>query len=178
MLPAIRAGGHTYHLLVQGGKGAACASCNGAALRLLNRDNLSGKGGPGHIGGDLATAVAPGGCEVLTAPAVWHSGKDTRVIYANGCGTAAYRVSVTTQGRFRLDRVWSTSSGGTTPVVARGTLWVASGGEIRAYRPKDGALLWRGGDISDVHWQYPLVVGKKLYIADSSSHVYAFNIGS
>ncbi|PZS05520.1 MAG: hypothetical protein DLM70_06320, partial [Chloroflexi bacterium] len=70
ILPDIRQGGKTYHLLIQAGKGPACASCSGAALRLLNRDNLSGRAGPGHLGGDLSDAQAPGGSEVLTAPAV------------------------------------------------------------------------------------------------------------
>jgi hypothetical protein len=39
------AGGRFPHLAVQGGKDGH--------LRLLNLDNLSGEGGPGHIGGEL-----------------------------------------------------------------------------------------------------------------------------
>ena len=49
---------------MQGGKDAK--------LRLLNLDDLSGQGGPGHTGGEIGPLVdVPQGGQVLTAPAVW-----------------------------------------------------------------------------------------------------------
>jgi hypothetical protein len=175
LLPAVRAGGHTYHLLVQGGKGPACGSCNGVALRLLNRDNLSGHQGPGHLGGDIQDAQAPGGCEVLTAPAVWTSpAHQIWIFYANQCGLSAYRLSGPSRGAFHLERAWSIGDGGTTPIVRNGVLYVAHSGGITAYNPASHAVLWRDSSIGGIHWEYPLVTGNRLFIADENGHVTAF----
>ncbi len=62
LLPAI-AHSSTPDLAIQAGKDAQ--------LRLLNRTNLSGQGGPGHLGGELQTLDAPNHCPVMTQPAVW-----------------------------------------------------------------------------------------------------------
>jgi hypothetical protein len=175
LLPTVKQGGHAYHLLVQGGKGPACDSCSGVALHLLNRDDLSGHGGPGRLGGDLQTIQAPGGCAVLTAPAVWRSpSHQIWVFYANDCGLAGYRLYSPSPGKFRLDRVWSLGVGGTTPVVDHGVLYVARDGEIRAYDPAGHRLLWKGSGIGAIHWQYPLIAGNRLFIADQSSHLVAY----
>lgn len=176
LLPPIRQGGHVYHLLVQGGKGPACGTCNGVALRLLNRDNLSGQRGPGHLGGDLVDVQAPGSCEVLTAPTVWRSPTGTIwVFYANDCGTAGYRLYSPSPGRFRLDQGWFVHQGGTTPVMSGGVLYVARSGQLSGYDPLTGNLL-TGVAIGALHWQYPLIAGGSLYIADESGHVSAFAV--
>jgi outer membrane protein assembly factor BamB len=176
LLPPMRSGGRTYHLLVQGGKGPACGNCDGAALRLLNRDNLSGRNGPGHLGGDLAITPAPGGCEVLTAPAIWKGPSFPVVVYANDCGTAGYRVTAPSAGHFRLKRIWSTGRGGTTPVVHGGVLYTARDGNLTAYNPANGTVLGSTAAIGGIHWEYPLVVGKRLYISDNAGHVFAFAV--
>jgi hypothetical protein len=174
LLPPLTIGGKTYHLLVQGGKGPACSNCGGTALRLIDRDDMSGQGGPGHLGGDLSDADAPGGCETLTAPAVATSSSHlTTVIYANGCGTAGYRVQSGSSGKPTLRLVWKTSTTGTTPVVHAGVLYVAHDKAITAYNPTTGKVLGTTGGIGDLHWQYPLIVGKSLYIADDDGHVTA-----
>lgn len=175
ILPPVHVNGRVYHLLVQGGKGPACPSCGPAVLRLLNRDHLSGRPGTGHLGGDLQTLPEPGGCEVLTAPAVWHDrAHGIWVIYANDCGIAGYRVM--TRGKPQLRRVWAVSHGGTTPVVHGGILWVARNGEIAAYRPYNGSLLWRTTAIGQLHWEYPLVAGHRLFMTDESGHLSAYAI--
>jgi hypothetical protein len=174
LLPTVKAGGRAFHLLVQGGKGPACDSCRGVALRLLNRDNLSGRNGPGHLGGDLQDVPAPGGCEVLTAPVVWKTGSAIWVFYANDCGVAAYRLSLN-GARFSLDRVWSVGQGGSTPVLAHGMLWVAHGGGLNAYGPRSGLLLLQI-PIGNIHWEYPLIAGNMLYITDEGRHVSAYGI--
>ena len=175
ILPAITSGGRSYHLLVQGGKGPACSSCGGVALRLLNRDDLSGHGAPGQLGGDLITAQSPGGCEVLTAPGVWVSPSHTiMVIYANDCGTAGYKVTSPSAGHFRLDRVWSNGSGGTTPVLHGGVLYVARGHSLTAYNPANGSVLGQTAAIGGIHWEYPLITGNRLYITDETGTVTAF----
>jgi hypothetical protein len=174
LLPAVKLHGHTYHLLVQGGKGPACDSCSGVALRLLNRDNLSGQHGLGHLGGDLQDVQSPGGSEVLTAPAVWKKDGAIWVFYANDSGVAAYRLSAA-GSRFSLSTVWTSGTGGSTPVLAGGVLWVARGGGLNAYGPMTGHLLLHIS-IGDIHWQYPLIVGNTLYIADQSRQVTAYRI--
>lgn len=178
LLAPVSQGGHSYHFLVQGGKGPACGSCSGAAIRLLNRDNLSGHGGPGHLGGDLQDLQTPGGDEVLTAPAVWKWHGQIWVFYVNGSGTAGYRLFSTGHGAFRLRRMWSNGNGGTTPKLSAGVLYVASSGSIRAYNPGTGQLRAQAGGIGGIHWEYPLIAGGRLFITDQSGHVTAFSIRS
>lgn len=174
LLSPIKSGGRTYHLLVQAGKGPACASCGGAALRLLNRDDLSGHHGPGHLGGDLYDTLTPGGDEVLTAPAVWRSPKgDAWDFVATGSGVAGYRV-VTAGKAFRLRREWLDTPGGSTPILSRGILYVASSGRLRALDPATGTILWRSSDIGDVHWEYPRITGNFLFVTDEGGHMYAY----
>jgi PQQ-like domain len=176
LLPTIRRNGQEYHLLVQGGKGPACGSCSGAALRLLDRDNLSGKGGPGNLGGDLQDLPTPCGEAVLTAPAVWSSPSHrTWVFYANDCAVAGYRLSATATG-FQLSRMWQVKPGGTTPVLTHGVLWLARNGEIAGLDPKTGAGLF-SGVIGNVHWEYPLIAGGRIFITDENRHVTAFARG-
>lgn len=174
VLPTIKQGTHSYRLLVQGEKGPACDGCSGVALRLLNRDNLSGRGGPGHLGGDLQDVQTPGSCEVLTAPAVWTSpSHQIWVFYANSCGIGGYRLSSPSPGKFRLDRVWSLSSGGTTPILRNGILFVARSGRLTAYNPTNHAVLWQT-NIGDVHWEYPLIASHRLFMTDEQGHISAY----
>ena len=174
LLPTIRQGSHSYHLLLQGGKGPACGGCSGVAIRLLNRDNLSGQRGPGHLGGDLDDAQAPGGCEVLTAPAVWKQGPGKFwIFYANDCGVAGYRLASPSPGKFRIDRIWAIGTGGTTPVISGGVLYVAHSGAVVAYDPGSGRTLWNAA-IGDVHWEYPLIAAHRLYVTDQSGKLHAF----
>lgn len=176
ILPTVRGGNRTYHLLVQGGKGAACPSCGSPVLRLLNRDALGGRGGTGRLGGDLQTIPEPGGCEVLTAPAVWHNRPHgIWVLYVNDCGAAGYRL-VIRDGQPRLRREWTLPKGGTTPVVHDGFLWIARSGSIAAYRPYSGAMVWQASGLGPVHWEYPLVAGHRLFMSDENGHLSAYSI--
>jgi outer membrane protein assembly factor BamB len=175
LLPDIKQGTQTYHLLVQGGKGAACSACSGVGLHLLNRDDLSGRGGPGHLGGDVATAQAPGNCEILTAPAVSQHAGQIWVLYANSCGVAGYQLIHSSGRSFALSQRWFVGVGGSTPVLSGGVLYVAHDGEIRGYNPSSGAVVWRAPGIGGVHWEYPLVVGHRLYMTDENGHVTAYS---
>ncbi len=175
LLPPLRAHGHTYHLLVQGGKGSACDGCSGTALRLLNRDNLSGHGGLGYIGGDLADAFSPGKCEVLTAPAVWRPKANSAwVFYANNCGVDGYRIVATKRG-FSLRTTWMAGNSGTTPVLHHGALYIARSGHLTVYAAGSGKTLW-DSSIGNIHWEYPLIAGGRLYLTDESGHLTALAI--
>ncbi|HEY2737639.1 MAG TPA: PQQ-binding-like beta-propeller repeat protein, partial [Thermoanaerobaculia bacterium] len=76
-------GSRYAHLGLQGGKDSK--------LRLINLDDLSGSGGPGHIGGEIQKIAVPQGAVVLTAPAIWSDPVDgsTWAFVGNGAGLSA-----------------------------------------------------------------------------------------
>jgi hypothetical protein len=167
ILPSTNA---TYpHLAIQSGKD----SC----VRLLNLDNLSGAGGPGHAGGELnvatscSTDAASGG--VLPQPAVWVNPADgkTWAFVASWGGIDAYRLN--TVGTPSLSKQWSVPGAGTSPAIANGMLYYAPGGIVRALDPLTGAQLW-SASIGGIHWQSPIVVNGHLYITDSGSQLWSF----
>ncbi len=173
VLPPLRVGGQTYHLLVQAGKGPASPG-SGAAIRLLNRDNLSGTGQVGRLGGDLADVTAPGDTAVLTAPAVWSHGGQAWAFYANDSGIAAYRVTHS-NGVWHLGTVWSKGTAGTTPIIHKGALYVLHNSGITVYDPATGAIKW-SGPFGPVHWEYPLVTHGRLFATDEHGKVVAYAI--
>jgi len=175
ILPTLSSGGRTYHLLVQAGKGPSCRTCRGAVLRLLNRDNLSGQGGPGHLGGDLQDVKSPGGCEVVTAPAVWKSPAGQMwVYYADGCGLTGYRISISRR-KPHIAVFWSIKVGGSTPIMDHGVLFV-SHGDVSAYDPETGRVLGTVTGTGPDHWEYPSVTGTRLFMTDEQGHVAAYSI--
>ena len=83
------AASNVQHLAMQGGKDAK--------IRLLNLANLSGQGGPGHTGGEVAAIInVPQGGGVLSQPAVWVNPADgsTWVFIVNGSGASALRLTI------------------------------------------------------------------------------------
>lgn len=178
-MPALlppQAGSQTPYLLVQGGKDNI--------LRLLDRQNLSGQGGPGHVGGELQIIGSPGKCDVLTQPAVWQDSTThaTWIFVADSCGLGAYRAVTSAQGVTTLQHGWSSARGGTSPVLANGVLFVADSGAVRTLDPRSGRELWSsaapaaGGSIGNVHWQSPIVIGGRLYCADQDGQLSAYEL--
>jgi outer membrane protein assembly factor BamB len=152
-------------------------------LRLLNRENLSGKGGPGHLGGELQDISTPGRCAVLTQPAVWtDAAGQVWLFVTDGCATAGYQVVTTAQGTTRLRQAWSVQQGATSPVVAGGILFAATGGQISALDPHTGRQLWSStdasahGTIGSVHWESPIVINGRLYCSDEDGHLTAYGL--
>ena len=133
--------------LAQGGKDGK--------IRVLSVARM--RGTAPHLGGEAQTVSTPSGTDLFTAPAVWHQGKTTWMIAADNGGTAAWRFS---NGRLR--RAWSNGTGGTSPVVAGGLLYVYSpGGGLNVYMPATGKVvttLSAGGG----HWNSPIVVGGRI----------------
>jgi outer membrane protein assembly factor BamB len=173
LLPEI-AGSKTPYLLVQGGKDAI--------LRLLNRRDLSGQGGPGHLGGELQTLPSPG-CGIFTQPAVWREGDGTIwVIVAGQCGLGAYQVATDASGATRLRADWHRDTVGTSPVLAGGVLFLATSGQVLALDPHTGRQLWgsaqasAGGSIGGIHWESPIVTGGTLYVPDEDGHLTAYRV--
>ena len=141
-------------LAVQGGKDGKLA-----VLDLGRLDGTTGRAS-GRLGGDLSDTSTPGGNELLTAPAVWHSHGRTYVFAADGSGTTAYLL--TDPAHPRLQTVWSVGQSGTSPVVAGGLLYVYDpGGRIAIRRPGSGAVV-RELQSPSGHWNSPIVAGGRV----------------
>ena len=160
------------HVGVQAGKDSK--------LRLLNLDDFSGKGGTGHLDGDLGVINVPQGGQVLTAPATWTDGVDgagdTWVIVANNAGIAGLRVTYDGQGKPRLQPVWQNKPGGTSPMVAGGVVFYATGSGVLALDPTTGKELWRDSDLGGIHWESPVVVNGFVYLTDNNGKLTAWGL--
>lgn len=174
LLPAIPRS-RTPYLAVQASKDSL--------LRLLNRQNLSGQGGPGHVGGELQTIATPGSCPVLTQPAVWTDASGAIWLFVtDGCALGGYQAVTTDHGDTTLRQVWSVPHGATSPIVAGGVLFTATQGQITALDPHTGRQLWSsadpaaGGTIGGIHWESPIVVGGRLYCSDESGQLSAYGL--
>jgi outer membrane protein assembly factor BamB len=160
------------HLGLQTGKDAK--------LRLLNLENLSGQGGPGHTGGEVGAVIpVPQGGQVLTAPAVWvdPASGATWVFVANSQGISGLKLVVANDGTPGLSPEWQDGSGGTSPVLANGVLFYATPGRIRALNPLDGHELWSDTQIGGIHWESPIVANGALYITDENAHLTVYALG-
>lgn len=163
----------TPHLLVIGGKDNL--------VRLLNKDNLSGKRGPNHVGGELQTLTIP--CQTLAHPISWNDSSNTTwVFFADMCGTLhAYKV--VNNGRSLLKQIYE--KGGiakNSPVIANGILYVSISNKVSAVDPTTGNILWSstqssaGGNIGSLHWQSPVVVNGTVYMPDNNGNISAYGL--
>lgn len=154
-------------------------------LRLLNRQNLNGKGGPGYIGGEMQTLDSPGHCPVLTQPAVWTDPDDGQVwvLVSDGCSIGGYQVVTSPLGITTLRKAWSVSDNATSPIVAGGVLFAATSyNGIVALDPRNGRQLWSSaeptakGSIGSIHWESPIVVNGRLYCSDEQGNISAYGL--
>jgi len=149
----------TPQLIAQGGKDGK--------IRLLSLRRL--RGAAPHKGGELQVVSTPSGSELFTAPAVWRSGRRVFLIAADNGGTQAWELR---GGKLRS--VWRNRSGGTSPVVAGGLLWVydPGGGGVRVYRPASGRLvatLPAGAG----HWNSPIVSDGRVALPEGDANDHA-----
>ena len=173
LLPTLSgANASNQHVAVQSGKDSK--------LRFINLDNMSGKGGPGHTGGQIGAIVnVPQGGEVLTQPAVWvNPANGTPWIFiANDNGVSGLPVVLDGAGNDKFGTGWQVAGGATSPVVVNGMVFVAGGGLIRALNPLNGSVLWSSSGIGSIHWESPIVDNGVLYITDGNAHLTAFSVG-
>ncbi|MBA3823104.1 MAG: PQQ-binding-like beta-propeller repeat protein [Ktedonobacterales bacterium] len=183
LLPKI-ANSKTPLLLVQGGKDGT--------LRLINRQNMSGQGGPSHLGGEVATTNAPGplnkGLLVFAQPVVWTDAQGTVWVFVTSelaavTGyTAGYQVQTDSTGKTTLHQAWQIHQKSNSPVLAGGVLYLATSGKILGLDPATGKTLWdssaaqAGGNIGSIHWESPIVVNGRLFMPDESGNVYAYGL--
>jgi hypothetical protein len=156
------------HLAVQSGKDAK--------IRLLNRDNLSGAGGPAQVGGELQKLDVPQGGAVLTQPAVWANPTDGSlwVFIANAQGISGLQLVVDGAGTPSLSPRWSNTSGGTSPIIANDILYSAGPRRLSALDPTSGVPLWSDGSIGNIHWESPIVVNGTLFVTDENAMLWAY----
>jgi outer membrane protein assembly factor BamB len=159
------------HLGLQSGKDGL--------LRLLNLDNLSGQGGPGHTGGEVSQVIPlPQGDGVFTQPAAWVNSADhsTWVFIASASGISGFKVTVDGSGTPALASQWTDPAGGTSPVMANGVLFYASTGGISALNPLTGDQLWSDARVASFHWESPIVANRVLYITDENGRLTAYSV--
>jgi len=162
--PALLPPYHGFRLAVQTGKDSQ--------LHLLDLSRLDGTtGGAGaRLGGQLQEIPAPGSAMVFTAPAVWRDGSRVYVFVASDSGTAAYELYGGRHPRLRV--AWQNGSGGTSPVVSGGLLYVydEQNGALNIRQAASGALL-RSLPVAVGHWSSPIVVGGRIILPTGNYHV-------
>jgi hypothetical protein len=146
--------------------GYAAMSGKDAKIRVLRLARLNGRtshAGP-ITGGEVQTLPAPGG-GVFNQPVVWRHGRRTTVFYTSFDGTAAYAW----RGH-RLHKEWENGTGGTSPILAGGLLYVYDpGGSLVVYRPGSGRVVARL-DAGDGHWNSPVIGGGRIALPEGNAN--------
>ncbi len=164
--PAVLPTYHGRRLAVQGGKAGV--------LDLLDLDRLDGTtgGASGRLGGQIQEISSPGHNEVLTAPAVWSHGGRIWVFVGDGAGTWAYVLSGGA-AHPHLGVAWKSGSGGTSPVIAGGLLYVYDpGGSLDIYLPDSGHRLV-SLPAGSGHWNSPIVTGGRVILPVGNANDHA-----
>jgi outer membrane protein assembly factor BamB len=135
-------------------------------IRVLSVGRM--RGTAPHQGGEVQVVSTPSGTDLFTAPAVWHHAGVTWLIAADNGGTEAWRFR-----NGHLSTAWRNRTGGTSPVVAGGLLWVyAPDGGLNVYLPATGrrvATLVAGPG----HWNSPIVVDGRVALPEGNANSHA-----
>jgi hypothetical protein len=157
------------HLAAQSGKDAL--------VRLINLDNLSGQGGPGHVAGEISSTALPTGGENQNPSSTWINPADNSTwvfLVSPANGINAFRLSVDGSGNPSLVAMWSAGGGGGGAAIANNVLYYASNNDFHALNPTTGVELWHNTGIGAIHWQTPTVVNGVVYIGDNGRQLTAF----
>jgi len=145
-------------------------------LRLVNIDDLSGQGGPRHVGGELSRTPVPQGGVVLARPATWLAPDGQTWVFVTTHRGASGLAIVSRDGVPVLEPRWTNAIDGATPVIVNGVLYFARDHELVALNPETGERLWSDSSLGGIHWQSPIVVNGRIYVCDNDGHVFAFGV--
>jgi hypothetical protein len=178
----VPAGSAIAHLGLQAGKDGK--------LRLIDLDDMSGQGGPAHVGGEIQLIDVPQGHNGFPSdrmreqPAVWvdPSDQSTWVFAGNGSGLSGLQLGLDGSNRPQLIARWTkagATNASTSPVVANGVLYTAGpcadGGLcVSARTPSTGDVLWSSPHVGNLHWQSPIVVDGAVYLTDNGGKLWKF----
>lgn len=166
------------HLLVQSGKDAW--------VRIINADDMSGKGAPGNVGGELFKMKLPQTAPdddhgVMSQPTLYVDAEDhsTWVIMGSQSGICALIFRLVADGRPALETVWSKGVDGDMPrngnldtatATATGLLFYSNGGLQSGSRQstlfcvniKTGVPLWQT-IMGAHHWASQIVASGMVF---------------
>ncbi|MEO8910849.1 MAG: PQQ-binding-like beta-propeller repeat protein [Gemmatimonadaceae bacterium] len=149
--PALLGGGY----IAQGGKDGT--------IRLVRFGRT--RGATGRRGGEVQVVSTPSGTDLFTAPAVLREGGVTWLFAADNGGIAAWTL---TGGR--LQERWKNGTGGTSPVLAGGLLYVYDpGGGLHVYAPDTGREIVKL-DCGSGHWNSPIVVDGMIVLPEGNAN--------
>lgn len=141
-------------------------------LRLLNRQNLSGAGGPNHVGGELQTISVS--CQIFSHSATWQDNNGTTWVFVSDMCNNLYAFKVVNaNNQSTLQQVYKKTGVKTSPFIAGGVLFGQEANTVHAYDPTSGNLLWTG-TVGPNHWQSPLALNGQLFVPDDNGAVTAF----
>lgn len=140
---------------VQGGKDGA--------FRLLQFGRT--RGATPRRGGEAQVLSTPSSSGLYSAPSVLHVGTTTWIFVADNSATAALTLS---GGRLR--QMWRNGTGGTSPVVAGGLLYVFSpGGGLHVYQSETGQQVAEL-EVGSGHWNSPIVVDGRIALPEGNAN--------
>jgi hypothetical protein len=137
-----------------------------AKIRVLSVSGM--RGTAPHKGGEVQVVSTPSGNALFTAPAVWHRSSVTYVFVADTGATQAWRFR-----NGHLSSAWRVGTGGTSPVVAGGLLWVFNpNGGLNVYQPTTGKRITTLASGAG-HWNSPIVVDGRVALPEGNSNAHA-----
>jgi outer membrane protein assembly factor BamB len=149
-------------------------------IRLLDLSDMSGKGGPGHLGGDLQQIPGLDFVPFFSSqPAVWvDPATATTWLFAVNNGAAyAFNLVTDEHGKPGLVQVWArTDYGGSSAVVADGLVFYADQSlRLIAVDALTGQEKW-STPMEWAHWASPIVVDGSIFIADATSTLKGYSV--
>ncbi|HWE31614.1 MAG TPA: discoidin domain-containing protein, partial [Polyangia bacterium] len=167
----LNSGSKYPHIALQSGKDAM--------LRIINLDNMSGQGGPGHVAGELFSMALPQGGQVQNAVPTWVNPADNSTwafVASPSNGLAAFKLLIDGSGNPSLQTMWQFKTGGGSPLIANNVLYYSTTNKVYALSPTTGAQLWSDGTIGKIHWESPVVANGVLYVLDESAQLTAYSL--
>jgi outer membrane protein assembly factor BamB len=166
----------TYpHLAAQGGKDGL--------IRLINLDNMSGGGGPGYTGGEIASFNIYGSacsgseaCRIVAPMSTWIDPLNNQTwVYANAINAMnAFRIDSNHTETAYWKVVDGPANGTTGTFVANGVVYFADASNVYAANASSGTILWSspvGNQASSFH-STPVVINGVLYYG---GHAFTIN---